>query len=220
MNAKSVSDYLIRSPCNFTENEFVYWDNIIPKINGIDINLQSHITIITCDITQLNVDIIVNPANKDGLGCFNVDHKCLDNVIHRKSGPRLRNACRNLLLGHKLQVAQPIITCAFKLPCKYVIHVVGPNAHEDSTLDFDILVMCYINSIELARKINCKTIAFPCISTGLFGYPCDISAQKVFNGVSQYLYNKKINDIQIVFVCWDKINYSHYLNASKVHTNS
>ena len=82
------------------------------------------INIIKADITLLDVDVIINPANADGIGCFKIDHKCLDNIIHQKAGPRLRQECMNILNGSKLETGQPLITKSYGLPCSNVCHVV------------------------------------------------------------------------------------------------
>lgn len=105
------------------------------------------------DITLINVDAIVNPANKNGLGCFQKNHKCLDNIIHRNARPRLRDECRKILKGHLLDTPTCMITGGYKLPCKNIIHVAGPNFYEDGILNFPLLIKCYDNAIEMAIRL-------------------------------------------------------------------
>lgn len=157
------------------------------------------------DITLLEVDAIVNAANKDMMGCYNPAHKCIDNVIHSKAGPRLRMECRQIIRRGKLN---PIITKGYCLPCKYVIHVAGPiyDPHEDNSKE---LADCYRKSLNLARKHNLKNIAFCCISTGLYGYPKREAAQVAINTVKSWM-TENDYPLHVVFAVYteeDKVIY-------------
>ena len=134
------------------------------------------------DITTLDeVDGIVNAANEQGLGCFQPNHRCIDNVIHRQAGPRLRIACHDAMESRTSPLLKagtvPIITDGFYLPASKVIHVTGPqivnNKMPVSQKQHDQLVSAYWKSLDLAAQNSVKSIAFPCISTGLFGFPQD-----------------------------------------------
>ncbi|KAJ3288728.1 hypothetical protein HDU79_004618 [Rhizoclosmatium sp. JEL0117] len=147
------------------------------------------------DITLLNADVVVNAANSALLGCFQPDHKCIDNVIHAHAGPALRNACAEIVkekLGDEgLPVGQVVATPAFNLSATYVYHTVGPQI-ERGKLPTEIqksqLVSCYLNSLDLALTLNKPdlSIAFPCISTGLYGFPSSLAAPLVIEAVKTW----------------------------------
>ena len=126
------------------------------------------------DITTLECDAIVNAANSAMLGCFQPLHACIDNCIHTAAGLRLRNYCGDLMQkqGHEEPTGQAKLTPAFNLPCKYVIHTVGPIVSGRLTQKHcELLASCYTSCLELADANDCESIAFCCISTGVFGFP-------------------------------------------------
>lgn len=124
------------------------------------------------DITTLEVECIVNASNESGLGCHIPNH-CIDSAIFHAAGPKLLEACMKLN-GIPTTIAK--ITPAFDLPSKYIIHVTGPRKL-DNKCNFDDLEKSYINCLDLARTNNIKEIAFCCISTGIFGFPKQKSAE-------------------------------------------
>ena len=151
------------------------------------------------DITTLRCDAIVNAANSQLLGCFHPLHNCIDNCIHTYSGLQQRNACYELMKkqGCEEPTGQAKITSAFNLPCKYVIHTVGPIVNV--TLEDEhkkLLKSCYLSCLKLAEEKGLKSIAFCCISTGVFGFPKEEAARIAVETVREY---KKQSDIKVIF---------------------
>ncbi|MDO5422490.1 MAG: protein-ADP-ribose hydrolase [Eubacteriales bacterium] len=141
------------------------------------------------DITTLRCDAIVNAANSSMCGCFVPNHACIDNAIHTYAGIQLRLACADLMekQGHEEPTGTAKITPAFNLPCKYILHTVGPII-ENRVTDQDrrLLQCCYRSCLELAEKNNIKSIAFCCISTGMFHFPNEEAARIAASTVMQY----------------------------------
>ena len=166
------------------------------------------------DITTLKVDAIVNAANSQGLGCFIPCHKCIDNAIHSASGAKLRLECNKIMqeIG-KLQTGKAFITNGYNLPSKYVIHTVGPIIYENVT-EKEILELknCYINSLELAKEKEIKTIAFPCISTGEFRFPKDIASKTAIEAIKEYLETNERCFEKIIFNVFSEEDYKIYLS--------
>ena len=143
------------------------------------------------DITRLKVDAIVNAANSQMLGCFHPLHKCIDNAIHSAAGVQLREECHHLMLqqGHEEPTGQAKITKAYNLPCKYVIHTVGPIIPNGIPTDFqkEQLASCYRNIMACADENGLESVAFCCISTGEFRFPNELAAEIAVKTVSDYL---------------------------------
>ena len=153
------------------------------------------------DITTLKCDAIVNAANSQMLGCFNPCHGCIDNAIHTYAGVQLRNACYELMTAqsHEEPTGQAKITRAYNLPCQYVIHTVGPIVSGRLTArDCKMLKSCYLSCLKLAEENGVKSIAFCCISTGVFGFPQKEAAQIAVQTVMDYK-EKHNSDIKVIF---------------------
>lgn len=141
------------------------------------------------DITTLRCDAVVNAANSQMLGCFCPNHGCIDNAIHTFSGIQLRAACAELMeeQGHEEKTGEAKITPAFNLPCKYVLHTVGPIVRGKLTEnDKGLLASCYRSCLELSEEKHIKSIAFCCISTGEFHFPNDKAAEIAVRTVKEY----------------------------------
>ena len=171
----------------------------ITDVNDIPL-VEDKISIWQGDITTLKIDAIVNAGNSALLGCFIPNHSCIDNAIHTYAGIRLRLACQEIMKGYELEVGEAIITQGYQLPSKSIIHTVGPivDGHltQDNVLDLE---KCYFNCLELARKNKIKTIAFPCISTGVFHFPKDKASEIAVKTVKKYLEKYPDSFLKIVF---------------------
>ncbi len=142
------------------------------------------------DITVLKCDAIVNAANSQLLGCFSPCHGCIDNIIHTMSGVQLRLACHEMMQkqGHEEYTGQAKITPGFNLPCRYVIHSVGPVVNGPLTQTHEeLLASCYRSCLDLARENKVGSIAFCCISTGVFAFPQQRAAEIAVRTVTDWL---------------------------------
>lgn len=182
---KIQDEYLL---CRANEKGIVSLSDI-PVTNGI-------ISIWQGDITRLCVDAIVNAANSQMLGCFVPMHGCIDNVIHSFSGVQLRAECNckmnemRALYGNDYEqpTGVPMLTDAYNLPSKKVIHVVGPIVRSALTPKIEKeLSDCYINTLNLCAKNNLKSIAFCCISTGVFCFPPRRAAEIAVKSVTEWI---------------------------------
>ncbi len=153
------------------------------------------------DITTLKVDAIVNAANSALIGCFQPLHACIDNIIHTYSGVQLRLACDEIMRqqGHEEQTGKAKITSAYNLPSRYILHTVGPIISEKLTdKDRKLLASCYNSCLELAVENGVNSIAFCCISTGVFRFPGQAAAEIAVDTVSKFLQKNNTN-IKVVF---------------------
>ena len=153
------------------------------------------------DITVLKVDAIVNAANSSLLGGGGVD-----GAIHRAAGPQLLEECRKL---NGCDTGDAKITAGYDLPARFVIHTVGPIWENGRKNEPALLASCYERSLDLAVKSNLKTIAFPNISTGVYGFPKEEAAQIAIETVSNWL-RKNPQFEKVIFVVFDAENYSIY----------
>lgn len=164
------------------------------------------------DITTLRCDAIVNAANSQMLGCFRPCHGCIDNAIHTFAGVQLRRNCNEIMQkqGHNEPTGQAKITPAYNLPCKYVLHTVGPIVSGRLTEEHcKLLKSCYLSCLKLAEKNSCKSIAFCCISTGVFGFPQREAAQIAVDTVKRYK-EENHSDIKVIFNVFKDDDYAIY----------
>ncbi|MDR2881531.1 MAG: O-acetyl-ADP-ribose deacetylase [Azoarcus sp.] len=154
---------------------------------------------ICADITALTADAIVNAANNTLLGGGGVD-----GAIHRAAGPELLAYCRTL---NGCTTGEAKITPGFRLPARYVIHTVGPVWHGGEHGEPALLAACYRNALELAAQTGLKTIAFPCISTGVYGYPPELAAPHAISAVREAL---PPGIREVIFCCFSEAERMRY----------
>lgn len=167
--------------------------------------MNQQIKIISGDITKLQVDAIVNAANSSLMGGGGVD-----GAIHRAGGPQILSECREIVARRgRCATGNAVITSGGNLPAKYVIHTVGPIWRGGNSNELQLLQNAYMNSLKLAVDNGIKTIAFPNISTGVYGFPKEKAAEIAIRTVSDFL---SANDQlkQVYFVCFDQENFDIY----------
>lgn len=168
-------------------------------------NFDERIKLFKGDITKLTVDIIVNAANSSLLGGGGVD-----GAIHKAGGKQILEECmkiRNKQGGCK--AGNAVITSAGNLKAKYVIHAVGPVWNGGIGEEINLLERCYARALKLAHQYQVKSIAFPCISTGIYRFPKNIAAEIAYKQVKEFLLQNK-NLEMIIFACFDEENFNQY----------
>jgi len=174
--------------------------------------LQSGIYVWQGDITTLKVGAIVNAANSGMTGCYQPCHACIDNCIHTYAGIQLRLKCADIMekQGYEEPTGQAKITPAYNLPCDYVLHTVGPVIYDKVTKeDEELLVSCYENCMKVAEENRVESIAFCCISTGVFRFPNDRAAKIAVNTVKECM--KKYRGIKnVVFNVFKNVDLNLY----------
>ena len=158
------------------------------------------------DITKIKVDAIVNAANTSLLGGGGVD-----GAIHRGAGPELLEFNKKL---EGCSTGKAKISPGFKLPAKFIIHTVGPVWNGGKNNEDNLLANCYKNSLKLADENGAKTIAFPAISTGVYGFPLERATKIALNEVKKFLEKNKSIE-KVIFVCFDEETYLVYKNIIK-----
>ena len=164
------------------------------------------------DITTLKCGAVVNAANSQMLGCFNPCHGCIDNAIHTFAGIQLRRDCYGIMReqGHNEPTGQAKITPAYNLPCEYVIHTVGPIVSGKlNEQHCELLKSCYLSCLKLAEENGVDSIAFCCISTGVFGFPQREAAEIAISTVKEYQKTTG-SDIKVIFNVFKDDDYAIY----------
>ena len=165
--------------------------------------MENRIEILQGDITNLTVDCIVNAANSSLLGGGGVD-----GAIHHAAGKELFNACAKL---GGADAGEAKITLGYKLPANFIIHAVGPVWNGGVSNEKQLLANAYLNSMKLAVDNKCKTIAFPNISTGIYGFPKELAAPIALKTVRDFLIHNAVIR-KVIFMCFEQENYSIYKN--------
>lgn len=166
--------------------------------------MDSRIQLYYGDITELDVDAIVNAANASLLGGGGVD-----GAIHRAAGPELLEECRSL---HGCHTGEAKITRGYRLPAHYVIHTVGPVWNDGANSEADLLADCYRNSLMLANEHQLQTLAFPAISTGVYRFPVELAAAIAVREIQAFLAGNVIFSA-VFLVCFDELTYDVYRRA-------
>ena len=182
-------------------------ENGIVELSDIPV-IKDNMSIWQGDITRLAVDAIVNAANSQMLGCFIPMHTCIDNCIHTFAGIQLRNECdRQMRIlknkygnNYEQPTAIPLLTDAYNLSAKKVIHIVGPIVNGILTAKHEkLLADCYKNTLDLCRENGLKTVAFCCISTGVFSFPNKRAAEIAVETVKQWLTENQGEMDRVIF---------------------
>jgi O-acetyl-ADP-ribose deacetylase (regulator of RNase III) len=169
---------------------------------------MAQMEVISGDITKINADAIVNAANSSLLGGGGVD-----GAIHRAGGSEILDDCRKIIARQGgCQTGNAVITTAGKLPARHVIHTVGPVWNGGTKNEREKLANCYRNSLQLAVENDCKSVAFPNISTGIYGFPKDEAAKIAVKTVLDFVQNEPRIE-KILFVCFDSENEHYTRNA-------
>jgi O-acetyl-ADP-ribose deacetylase len=175
---------------------------------------QSRLSLIQGDITRQNTDAIVNAANSSLMGGGGVD-----GAIHRAGGPQILEECKQIVATQgRLPAGKAVITTGGRLPAKYVIHTVGPVWYGGQNKEAETLAGAYRESLRLAEKNRLKSLSFPSISTGAYGYPVDRAAGVAMETVIAFLKSEAASLQQVVFVLFDKSTYDAYAIALQAQT--
>ena len=208
----------VRSACEISaeylaaEDEYLRQKTVEKGITDIeDLSpIEDNIYLWRGDITTLKCGAIVNAANSGMTGCYQPCHNCIDNCIHTFSGVRLRLECAEIMKkqGCPEPTGRAKITLAYNLPCEYVIHTVGPIVQEKLTAEHcRLLKRCYQSCLEIAVQNGIDSIAFCCISTGVFGFPKQEAAEIAVSTVRDFL---KSHRIKVIFNVFGNEDYGIY----------
>lgn len=168
------------------------------------------IEVVQGDITKIAADAIVNAANTSLLGGGGVD-----GAIHRAGGPAILEECRKIRARQgSLKVGAAVYTTAGNLPAKYVIHTAGPVWNGGSKGEAELLDAAYLNCLKLAVELDCHTVTFPNISTGIYGFPKEQAALIAVRTVSRFLKENPALHLKVMFVCYDR---EHFELLQRVH---
>ena len=172
------------------------------------------------DITSLRCDAIVNAANSALLGCWQPCHSCIDNIIHSFAGVQLRIKCSELMeaQGHEEETGKAKITPAYNLPSKFVLHTVGPIIlGELEEEDCRLLADCYRSCLALAAENGLRSVAFCCISTGVFRFPPERAAEIAVKTVKAFLDHSETSLKRVIFNVFKDSDWEIYSNILKIN---
>lgn len=176
---------------------------LVSDLYSIAVRTMPILQVLRGDITKVKVDVIVNAANASLMGGGGVD-----GAIHQAGGPAILEACKEIVrLSGDCATGEAVITTAGALPAKYVIHTVGPVWRGGALGEARKLASCYRNSLRLAEENGCTSIAFPNISTGVYGYPKPEAAAIAVEAVKDYLTRSSSTIQRVIFVCFDHENH-------------
>ena len=209
---QKVSDEFLKVQDDFLTNETLNKD--LTSIEDIE-EIKGKIALWQGDISTWKVDGIVNAANSKLLGCFIPLHSCIDNVIHSAAGVQLRDECNTIMQiqAKDEEVGKAKITGAYNLPSKYVIHTVGPaisQGAKPTQEDCEKLSNCYESCLEIASYNKLESIAFCCISTGVFNFPQKQAAEIAIKTVENYLNSHETTLKHVVFNVFTDVDYLIY----------
>ena len=177
------------------------------------------------DITTLACDAIVNAANSGMTGCYVPNHRCIDNCIHTFAGMELRLECDRIMReqGYEEPTGQAKLTPAYNLPCRYILHTVGPIVTGKLTkTDCDLLASCYRSCLELAAENGLESVVFCCVSTGEFGFPKEEAARIAVQSVQEFM--KSVTSVKkVIFNVFqeeDQAIYNRILRAGRTDAPS
>lgn len=163
------------------------------------------------DITELEVNAIVNPANRSLLGGAG-----LDGIIHRKGGVSILEECKNHIKENvEFKFGDVILTTSGNLKCEHILHAIGPIWIDGNSKEVEDLKKTYLNCLKLSYEFSIKTIAFPNISTGVYAFPKELAAEIVTETFYEIKDNIKYKDFEITFCCFDEENYNLYKEKLK-----
>jgi len=204
---KEIDDKFLKVQDDYLQN--VTANKGITEITDLE-QIEDGIYLWQGDITTLRCDAIVNAANSAMTGCYCPCHSCIDNAIHTYAGIQLRLECAEIMerQGYAEPTGKAKITKAYNLPCKNVLHTVGPIISGKLTKDDEeLLSSCYRSCLELAKENGIKSVAFCCISTGEFHFPNDRAAEIAVQTVREYK-----GEIEVIFNVFKDVDYKIYRN--------
>lgn len=209
---QKVSDKFLKIQDDFLTNETLNKD--LTSVEDIK-EVKGKIALWKGDIATLKVDGIVNAANSKLLGCFIPLHNCIDNVIHSAAGVQLRDECNTIMQiqAKDEEVGKAKITGAYNLPSKHVIHTVGPQIPrglKPSNKDCEDLANCYKSCLDIANYNKLESIAFCCISTGVFNFPQNLAAEIAIETVEEYLKSTETTLKHVIFNVFTDKDYLIY----------
>ena len=179
-------------------------------VNVNDFTYAGGVALFRGDILTLNAGAIVNAANSAMLGCFHPLHNCIDNAIHSAAGVQVRLDCNAAMRGRQAENGDVLVTKAYNLPCGFIFHTVGPIVRGRATKQNEAdLEKCYVSCLKKAEEMKLKSIAFCCISTGVFGYPKRAAAKVAVRTVKEYIARQK-SDVKVIFDVFSEEDYAIY----------